>query len=316
MRLARSLEETAGFEPSAVTIGKFDGVHGGHRHLVRRVVGEAKRLGIAPTVLTFDRHPASVVAPDRVPAPLLPLEDRLTMLAEAGVEQILVLPFTPEVARLTPLEFATSCLRDALRARLVLVGENFRFGYKQSGDTRVLRELGQALGFEVEMVEPFRYRGDLVSTSRVRDAVSSGKIGLAGRLLGRPYALSGPVVRGQGIGSKQTVPTLNLDPPGLELPADGVYITRTCDLDSASRWNSITNVGMRPTFRGEARTIETFLLDPLEGPAPARIRVAFLRRVREERKFASPEALKQQIFRDVGRAESFFRRTAKLNLQP
>jgi riboflavin kinase/FMN adenylyltransferase len=308
MKLAHSLAETAEFGPSVVTIGKFDGVHAGHRQLIRQVVEEARRREVAPTVLTFDRHPACVVAPDRAPVALLSLEERCRRIAGEGIEQILVLPFTAEVARMTPEEFVSACLSDALRTRAVLVGENFRFGRNQSGDPRVLRELGGKHGFDVLLVEACRRRGRIVSTSEVRHAIASGNVTLAGRLLERPYSLSGPVVRGQGIGSKQTVPTLNLDPPPVQLPRDGVYITRTFDLNSAASWKSITNIGMRPTFGGEARTIETFLLDPLEGGAPESIRVDLLRRVRDEKKFSSPEELKSQIFRDVSRANTFFRR--------
>lgn len=310
VRIARSLDETAGFEPSAITIGKFDGVHAGHRHLLRTVVAAARERRIIPSVLTFDRHPASVVAPDRAPRPLNTVEARCSRIAEAGIEQILVLPFTPDLARMTPEEFAITCLRDSMRARLVLVGGNFRFGHKQAGNPEVLRELGQKYGFDTRLVEAYRMRGRVVSTSEVREALTQGNVSLAGRLLERPYSIAGEVVRGHGIGSKQTVPTLNLAPPAEVLPADGVYITRTHENVLSRSWNSITNIGVRPTFDGAARTIETFLLDPLTGSTPSRIRVEFLRRVRAERKFESPDALKQQILKDVARAQAYFRRIA------
>jgi riboflavin kinase/FMN adenylyltransferase len=309
MLLAHGLDETAQFRPSVITIGKFDGVHAGHRHLIRQVLEEARRRDAVPTVLTFDRHPASVLAPDRAPLPLLSLEERCARIAGAGIEQLLVLPFTLEVARMTPEEFVASCLRDALRTRAVLVGSDFRFGHAQSGNPAVLGELGRSYGFDVVLIDAFQLRGHIVSTSAVRQRIEDGNVSLACRLLGQPYSVSGTVVRGQGIGSKQTVPTLNLEPPAVQLPRDGVFITRTFDLDAARQWKSITNVGIRPTFSGEARTIETFLLDPLEGPPPERIRVDLLRRVRDEKKFAGPEELKQQIFRDVGRAKTYFRRS-------
>jgi riboflavin kinase/FMN adenylyltransferase len=280
--------------------------------LIRQVIDAAKERGVAPSVLTFDRHPATVVAPDKAPQPLIPVEERCRLLGELGVAQILVLPFTSEVASLTPREFVDVYLRDAMRARVVLVGSNFRFGHKQAGNPDVLRELGAEAGFEVRMVDSCTLRGGMVSTSEVRQALQAGNVSLAGRLLTRPYALAGEVVRGHGVGSKQTVPTLNLKTEAKILPADGVYITRTRDLESERRWNSITNIGMRPTFEGDARTIETFLLEPLAGNGPERIEVEFLRRVREERKFESPDALKQQIFKDVGRAQTYFRRTEKV----
>jgi riboflavin kinase/FMN adenylyltransferase len=302
------LEETAGFEPSAVTIGKFDGVHAGHRHLLRKVVEAARERNLVPSVLTFDRHPACVVAPDRAPRPLMTVEERCARIAEEGIEQILVLPFTTQVAQMTPEEFVVSCLRNAMHARVVLVGGNFRFGHKQSGNPLVLEELGAKYGFETLLVDARRMRGRIVSTSEVRDAIGQGNAALAARLLERPYSIAGEVVKGHGIGSKQTVPTLNLAPPAEVLPADGVYVTRTFDAVSGRCWNSITNIGVRPTFEGDSRTIETFLLEPLEGSSPSAIRVEFLRRVREERKFESPEALKQQILKDVARAQVYFRR--------
>ncbi len=206
-------------------------------------------------------------------------------------------------------------LRDELQARVVMVGGNFRFGNNQAGDPAVLAELGRRYGFETRLVEAVKLRGLIVSTSEIRRRIGAGDVSLAARLLGRPYAIEGEIVTGHGIGSKQTVPTLNLQTSAEILPRDGVYITRTRDLASGQSWNSITNIGMRPTFHeqardGHARTIETFLLDPLTGANPTRMRLEFLRHVREERKFESPAALKAQILRDVGRAQAYFRRVA------
>jgi riboflavin kinase / FMN adenylyltransferase len=166
-------------------------------------------------------------------------------------------------------------------------------------------------GFETRLLAPVKWRGLVISTSEVRTRVQNGEVSLAARLLERPYALSGDVVPGHGVGSKQTVPTLNLRTQAQVLPRNGVYISRTTDPDTTRVWNSITNIGVRPTFDGDALTIETFLLDPFDGKTPPRIRVEFLRRVRDERKFESPEALKRQILYDVGRAQAYFRRLAR-----
>jgi riboflavin kinase/FMN adenylyltransferase len=232
-------------------------------------------------------------------------------MRELGIERIFILRFTEEVARLSPEEFVARYVRGEMDARVVVTGENFRFGHKQSGDVRVLAEMGQRYGFETRIIAPVTRRGMLVSTSTIRALLASGAVSRAARLLERPYAISGEVVHGFGIGAKQTVPTLNLRPPVEVLPLNGVYITRTEDRENSRRWNSITNIGFRPTFGGEDLSVETYLLDPLEGPAPARIRIGFLRRVREERKFDKPELLKRQIWSDVGRAQAFFRRLAK-----
>jgi len=318
MRVARSLEEAAAFEPVAVTIGNFDGVHTGHHELLREVARAAREKGLQPAVLTFDPHPASIVAPQRAARLLTTQAERCAVLAREGIEYVLVLPFTRDVAHWTPEQFVERVLVHGLRARAVIVGDNFRFGHGQAGDVKVLAQLGQRYGFETRVVTPVKWRGRAVSSSEIRRAVEAGKVALAARLLGRPYATVGEVVPGHGIGSKQTVPTLNLRTHAQVLPSTGVYLTRTFDAESERSWKSITNVGFRPTFAdasGEL-TIETFLLDRLEPPAPERIRVEYLRRVREERKFESPEALKAQILRDVGRAQTFFRRVTKWVRRP
>jgi riboflavin kinase/FMN adenylyltransferase len=312
MRVARFLEEAAEFDPVAVTIGNFDGVHMGHHELLHEVLRAAEAKGVQPAVLTFDPHPASVVAPARASRLLTTLAERCALMAREGIEYVLALPFTKEMSRWTPEHFVERVLVKALRARVVVVGENFRFGHDQAGDTNVLAELGRRFGFETLIVPPVERRGRVVSSSAIRRAIEAGHVSRAGRFLGRPYALDGEVVAGEGIGSKQTVPTLNLRTPAQVLPLKGVYITRTTDLDAPGRrWNSITNVGTRPTFDGHALTVETFLLEPLHPPNPARIRVEFMERVREERKFETPEALKAQILRDVRRAQRFFERLQK-----
>jgi riboflavin kinase/FMN adenylyltransferase len=300
---------------TVLTIGKFDGVHAGHSYLLSRVVEEAARRGLEPAAMTFDRHPACVVAPERAPQPLMPLEERCARIRELGIRQVYVLKFTPEIAKLSPEEFVAQYVHREMDARLVMVGENFRFGHKQSGDPKVLEELGRSYGFETQLVPAIKTRGIVVSTSEVRQRLAQGQVSLAGRLLGRPYALEGAIVHGEGIGSRQTVPTLNLETPAEVLPADGVYITRTRERGGTRQWNSITNIGMRPTFEGTSRTVETYLLSAFDGAAPERIRLEFLRRVREERKFDSPEALKAQIMRDVQVATSYFRRVA-LRVRP
>jgi riboflavin kinase/FMN adenylyltransferase len=310
MKVYRSLEEVPrDFGPSALTIGNFDGVHYGHRRILRRVKEVAEERGWRASVLTFDPHPTRLVAPQRTPPLLTSPEQRASLMEEEGVEQVVILPFTWEVARLTPEEFARQLLVDALGARAVLVGDNFRFGKAQAGNVMVLEELGRQLGFTTEIVAAVGCRRRVVSSSAIRDAIRAGEVAWAGRLLQHAYGLEGEVVSGRGVGSKQTVPTLNLATRGEVIPANGVYVTRTRELGGARKWNSITNVGYRPTFGASGElTIETFLLDAFDGETPRRIRVDFLARVRDERQFASPEELRAQILRDVKVAGSYFRR--------
>jgi riboflavin kinase/FMN adenylyltransferase len=295
------------FQASALTIGNFDGVHIGHQHLIAQVRDGAMRLGAKPAVLTFDPHPACVVAPDRAPRLLTTIAERTALLERAGVEQIFALPFTREIAKMSPEEFVRDFVAGMMRAKLVVVGEGFRFGHKQAGDTKTLAELGGRFGYETLIADPVSCRGRMVSSSLVRGCIAAGDVKDAWRLLARPYSIAGEIVRGRGVGSKQTVPTLNLRTDAQVLPKNGVYVTRT--RAGAWSWHSITNIGVRPTFEDSPHelSIETFLLSPFDGDTPARIELEFLHRVRDERKFESPDALKAQIMRDVARAQSFFR---------
>lgn len=314
----RSLEEARGrFGPCALTIGNFDGVHIAHQVLIRAAVDFTVGRGLIPAVLTFDPHPAAVVAPERVPELICPLEEKLRLLGSRGAQRILVLPFTREVAQLSPAEFVSQILVEALETKAVFVGENFRFGHRQAGHPETLRQLANQYGFVSQFLKPIKVRGEIVSSSLIRQYLKAGNVSRAGRLLNRCFSIHGPVVSGHGLGSKQTVPTLNLRPVPGQVTPRGVYITETLARpvgEKVQGWPSITNVGVRPTFGGDELTIETFLLRSLEGADPERIEVQFRRFVRAERQFPTPEALKQQILFDVARAESYWRRLSRLGL--
>jgi riboflavin kinase/FMN adenylyltransferase len=310
-RVYRSLTEVpADFGPCAITIGNFDGVHAGHRKILRRVVALAREEGWKAAALTFDPHPSKLLTPDRAPLLLTTLEQRSRLILEQGIDEVLILPFTFDVARLEPEDFARDSLADKLGARAVLVGSNFHFGRRAAGDAATLEQLGEKYSFETDVLPPVVWRKRMISSSEVRHLIDAGDVSRACRMLKRPHVLEGTVVRGEGVGAKQTVPTLNLDTNCEMIPRDGVYVTRTCECSGSRKWASITNIGHRPTFDGKQRTIETYLLSPLEGASPGEITVEFLRRVRDERKFENAEALKAQIMRDVGRAQTYFRRLA------
>ncbi len=308
----RSLDEARGrFGPCALAIGNFDGVHIGHQALLSGMLGFVSQKGLSAAVLTFHPHPTTVVAPDRTPPMICTLEERLRLLAAAGAARILVLPFTAEVARVSPREFVWKILMDVLDTRAVFVGENFRFGHKQAGTPATLRSLAEEFGFVSQFVQPIAYRGQIVSSSAVRQYLAQSNVSRAGRLLGRCFSIEGPVVTGHGVGSRQTVPTLNLRPSPGQLVPRGVYITETVEPSTGRRWPSITNSGVRPTFGGSDLIIESFLLSPLKNEPPAHIQVQFRRFVRAERQFSSPEALKTQILKDVARAQAYWRRLSK-----
>ena len=311
------LEEIpAGFGPAAVTIGNFDGVHLGHRKILAAVVSFARRLGMASVALTFDPHPLEVVAPAIAPKTLTSLVQRVTLIREQGIDHVAVLPFTAELSRLSPRRFAEQVLAGRLAARRLVVGADFRFGRRQAGDVAELRRLGEELGFEVELAGTVQVGGKTVSSTRVRGLVREGRVREAGCLLGREFSLQGPIVSGEGIGSKQTVPTLNMVPESQVLPADGVYVTVTRQSGQNDWRESVTNVGMRPTFNGQRRTVETFLLGSFAVGTPEAIELRFLRKIRDERKFPSAESLREQIQIDVKVAARFFRRWRAISADP
>src|ERR1035437_8809212 len=285
MKIYHSLAEApADFGPCALTIGNFDAAHFGHPRIPGRPKSLPAARGWKPSVLTFDPHPPRVVAPKRTPRLLTSPESRAELMREEGIEQVLILPFTRELAVLTSEEFARQLLVGCLDARAVLVGDNFRFGHRHAGNVRVLAELGRRLGFETEIGHSGACRGRVVSSSGIRELIRTGRVSLAARFLQHAYALEGHVVSGRGIGSKQTVPTLNLATAAEVIPARGVYVTRTRDLETGREWDSLTNIGYRPTFGdSDQLSIETFLLDtPMEQagapsgpPVSGRLRVEF-----------------------------------------
>ncbi|MBI3209800.1 MAG: bifunctional riboflavin kinase/FAD synthetase [Candidatus Solibacter usitatus] len=307
-RVFRSLEEARGrFGPCVLSIGNFDGVHLGHQRLLREVSATASAFGLPAAVLTFHPHPAQIIAPERAPRLLTTAEERCRKMAEYGIEQVLILPFTRELSLFEPAQFTEQVLVEALQARHVLVGGNFRFGRGQQGSTETLRELGLHYGFGMNTVAAESLRGTVISSSAIRRHILEGRVARAARMLGRFYAVEGAILKGKGIGSTRTVPTLNVEASQEVVPATGVYVSRTQVTGENRSWPSITNIGYRPTFGdgAEGRTIETHLLEPLEGATPARIRVEFTHRVRDERRFESVELLKEQILRDAARAKAW-----------
>jgi riboflavin kinase/FMN adenylyltransferase len=265
--------------------------------------------------LTFDPSPRKVLRPESAPQRLSTNAQRMQWFGEEGLEAAVVMPFTLELARLSPQDFVEDMLVRDLQVRAVLVGENFRFGHRQAGDVKLLRELGMRDGFEVVVIPPVAYRGEIVSSTAIRRAISTGDVGHAACLLGRPFALTGEVVSGTGTGRRFTFPTLNLAPEQELLPCRGVYITRTMLESETESRPSVTNVGNRPTFNGAALSIETHLLDYSAEIVPKRIEVQFWKRLREEKKFAGPEDLRAQITKDIASAARFFSRLRRFRFR-
>jgi riboflavin kinase / FMN adenylyltransferase len=291
---------------SVLAIGNFDGIHRGHQAILRAVEQRAIETGCVATALTFDPFPRRVLNPESAPPRLSINAQRMEWFGVVGLESAVVMPFTLALAHLSPEEFVDQILVHDLQVRAVLVGENFRFGHRQAGDVKRLRELGMRQGFDVVVIPPVAYRGEIVSSTCIRKAISEGDVSYAARLLGRPFVLTGEVVKGAGIGRRFTFPTLNLIPEQEMLPAQGVYVTRTrIDGESKTR-RSVTNIGLRPTFNGSGVTVETHLLNFSEEIAPKRIEVHFWKRLRAERKFNGPDELRTQIGKDIVNADRFF----------
>ncbi|HEV2103924.1 MAG TPA: bifunctional riboflavin kinase/FAD synthetase [Candidatus Acidoferrum sp.] len=293
---------------SVIAIGNFDGIHLGHQRLLEFCIGLSRESGAVATALTFEPPPLKVLRPESAPLRISTNEQRLEWFGALGMEAAVVLPFTVELSRLTPEEFVDEILVRQLQVRAVVVGDNFRFGHKQAGDVKFLREMGMRDGFDVIVHEPVVVDGKIVSSTMIRKLIAEGDVTRAARMLGRAFALTGEVVAGTGTGRKFTFPTLNLRAEQELLPARGVYVTRTVMEGEPSSHRSVTNVGMRPTFNGTGLTVETHLLDYSGNFSPKRIEVRFWKKLREEKKFAGPEELKAQIAKDIARANGFFAR--------
>jgi len=297
---------------SVIAIGNFDGIHLGHQRLLEYCIALARESGAVATALTFEPPPLKVLRPEAAPLRISTNGQRMEWFAALGMEAAVVLPFTMELSRLAPEEFVEEILVRQLQVRAVVVGDNFRFGHKQAGDVKFLRELGMRDGFDVIVHEPVVMDGEIVSSTAIRKLISQGDVTRAARMLGRAFALTGEVVQGTGTGRKFTFPTLNLRPEQELLPAKGVYITRTVLEGEPSSHRSVTNVGMRPTFNGTGLTVETHLLDYSGNFSPKKIEVRFWKKLREEKKFAGPEELRAQIGKDIAKANGFFARLRKM----
>jgi riboflavin kinase/FMN adenylyltransferase len=292
-----------GWPPTAVTVGNFDGVHRGHQALVSAAVSRARETGGLSVALTFDPHPARVLQPDRAPAALSTLAQKEELLAGLGIDRVAVLPFDASVAGLSPEAFARGVLREALRARDVVVGESFRFGRRRAGDARTLAELGAGLGFSVHALPVVLEEGSPVSSSRVRDELARGDVGAARALLGRAYFVDARVVHGDGRGRAIGVPTTNLASENEVLPAPGVYAGR-CRLPGGEVRSAVVNLGHRPTFGDGGLALEAHLLEFTGDLYGARVRLAFHERLRDEQRFPGKDALVARISEDVARARA------------
>jgi riboflavin kinase/FMN adenylyltransferase len=312
MRIFRAVEEIpTDLGPTVVSVGNFDGVHCGHKQVLKEVVQQARAIGAKAVGVTFDPHPVRILRPDVAPKLITPEPRKEALLAECGLDALVVIPFTRDFSMTTAAEFARNILAGKLHAVEVHEGENFHFGHKAQGTTGRLAELGREFGFEVKSYPVMLLRGSPVSSSHIRELLAAGKVSRARHLLGRVFSITSTPGRGRGYGHKYTVPTINLSRYDELAPADGVYITRT-RVDQET-FDSVTNIGNRPTFGDDLFAIETHLLGfhPIEVTAQTEVEISFLQWRRPEIKFPTVEELKEQIGKDVRRAQKFFQLAAK-----
>jgi riboflavin kinase/FMN adenylyltransferase len=289
------------------TIGNFDGVHRGHQAIVAQVVQRARLASSTPLAITFDPHPLKLLAPDRAPAMITTRDQKMALLEAGGIEAVLVLRFDAALAATSAEDFVGTILDTGLGVREAYVGANFNFGRGREGSALTLVSLCAARGIRAGIVGEVRFLDSPVSSSRIRRALKAGEVELARELLGRPFAVTGTVRRGAGRGASLGFPTANLAVDNELMVQDGVYVTRT--LRRGATFRSVTNVGSRPTFADQEFAVETHLLDATEDLYGEAIEVAFLARLRQELRFASPQALVEQVRKDVERARAFFRDT-------
>jgi len=306
-------KELAGLSPDKdmlLTIGVFDGVHLGHKYLISRLKELALKEGLASGVVTFRQHPEEVMSKTKLSF-LTDLEQRIDLLKGEGVDAVIPLSFTTELARLSAREFI-SLLQKNLRMRGLVVGPDFALGRNREGDTETLRQLGQETGFSITVVPPVKIDGEVVSSTAIRQALAKGDMKRVQRLAGRPFRLQGRVVPGAGRGVKLGFPTANLEIEAEQaLPPDGVYVSQT-HLDSQS-YPSVTNIGRRPTFDSKERTVEVYLLDYNGDLYGQELKIDILERLRGEKKFDTPEELKKQMAQDVERGRKWLMKTSTIS---
>jgi riboflavin kinase/FMN adenylyltransferase len=306
MKVFRSQTDSEITTPAALTFGVFDGLHLGHQLIMKRVVERARETGLCPTVVTFDPHPRAVLHPETAPPLLQTFQQKVDGMERLGIEQTVVLPFNMELAALSAEDFLTGIIFGSLDAREVYLGHGFAFGHNREGRFSLLKETADRMGRIAEEVPEVTVRGRRVSSTMVRRLLGAGRVNLARRMLGRPFGIEGRVVEGRRAGKAQlSYATANIKTENCVTPSNGVYVTLTMIGDC---WlPSVTNVGHRPTFGGDAEVVvETHVIDFDRRIYGEKIRVRFLHRLRGEKKFESVAALRDQIGRDYARAVRYF----------
>jgi riboflavin kinase/FMN adenylyltransferase len=311
-----ALQESDLPKGGVVTIGNYDGVHRGQQAVLERVVERARALGGPAVAVTFDPHPLAILRPEAAPSRLTTDAQKEQLLAAAGIDTLLVVRFTREVARLPASLFVRDFLHRGLALREIYVGEQFAFGHKREGTLAMLAEMGGRLGFAAGPVDEVMWRGERISSSRIRQALAAGRVEDAREMLGRPYVITGVVARGDRMGKKLGWPTINVVPEQKLIPADGVYACRVAVASFPSRFACATNIGTRPTvYESYSRVVEGHILDFSANVYGERVELEVFARLRDERVFPTVMDLAAQIGRDVDATREFFAKERRLQSQ-
>lgn len=295
-----------GIKNSVLTLGNFDGLHIGHRRVIEKVVERARKFGAPSVVYTFEPHPLKVVSPEKSPPLLIDIEDKIRLINETGADWLVLAEFTKAFAATHPRQFVEDVLVNALSVREVWVGHDFSFGKSKSGTVEYLKELGGEFGFRVFVVDAYKRRGEVVSSSRIRAYVKDGEVKKAAALLGRLYSIKGKVVGGREIGKEIGFPTANLEVESELVPKDGVYAAFAI-VEGRER-EAVLNIGTAPTFGGKGRTIEVHILDFCDNIYGKKVEVRFASRLRDETAFPSRETLVKAIKKDIDRTRKILGR--------
>jgi riboflavin kinase/FMN adenylyltransferase len=306
VQIVSELSSVKPLRDTLLAVGVFDGVHLGHKHLLGKLTQQAAGSDLLSGVVTFNRNPKAVLSHRAKLARLTTVEERVSLIKSLGVDLVVPITFTTEVAAISARDFVTH-LKRYLRMKGLVIGPNFALGHRREGNVEVLQSLGQELGFTVDVVKPLMVEGSLVSSTVVREALSHGNMALANKLLGRYFKLSGPVMGGVERGHELGFPTANIDVDSEQaLPHDGVYATLAYIGDKI--YQSVTNIGKRPTFGAGERSVEVFILDFDRDIYGENLTIELVEHLRNEIKFASPEELIEQIGKDVEQARALLKR--------
>ncbi len=315
MRIIRNIDEKGlSLVNPVATIGNFDGVHLGHQKVFQRVKEAASLIKGTSVVITFHPHPMVVLAPEREVKLLTPLEDKLRLIETMGIDVTVLIDFNRDFARMEPEDFVKDILLQRLGIVHLLIGQNYRFGRGKKGNTELLRRLGRRYGFKVNVVRNLKINGQTVSSSRIRQLLSWGRVCEAATLLGRAYSIHGTVIKGAGRGAKVLgIPTANISTPYEIVPREGVYAVKVKIADTL--YDAVANIGKNPTFGLQQQSYEVHIMDFKGNILGKDIRVYFIDRLRGERRFQSPEQLKEQILRDIETARYILKRQ-RINIYP